>query len=128
MAARTTPGAAVPPPPHLSVEDRLRQLEERIEELTASKPWFASLPGWFLNLFSGVTIIVLIGFGYWLGGMNTALAQNTDKVNKVYDVLLESKDSVTTRLNAIELQLAAIDKKLSDRESVLTMKKNQTGH
>ncbi|MCA1567829.1 MAG: hypothetical protein LC803_19720 [Acidobacteria bacterium] len=108
MAART-------PPSSLGVEERLHQLEERLAALDVSKPWFATFPTWVLNLLSGLSLVVVLGFAYWLGSLSTSLKQNTEKTDKLYSIVLESKDSLTARLGVIETKLDSIDRKLSER-------------
>ncbi len=119
MATRTTS----PPTPSSTnelneLEDRIKALESRYSTVTAppAMPVAPEKPNnhWVSNLLQGVTLITIVGFAFWLGTLSTNLRQNTEKVDKMYSVVLESKDSISARLAVIETKLDAIDKRLAE--------------
>jgi hypothetical protein len=68
---------------------------------------------WLLGS-SGVSLAVLLGDVFWLGSMKSTVTTASDKVDKMYQIALENKDSLASRTSVIETKLDAIDKKLSD--------------
>jgi hypothetical protein len=115
-------------PPRVSsdLENRVRALESR--HLTTTIPT-SSLPenhnnSWFTNLLQGVTLAALVGFAFWLGTLSTSIKQSSERVDKIYGVVLESKDSMSARLNIIETKLDTIDKKLTELAATPVARQN----
>jgi len=101
-------------PPQTTLEERLRQLEEHLKKLTAAQvvnPVASFMERWL----PGITLLTIIGFAYWLGNLSSTLNQTSDKVDKVYAQVLESKDSLSARTSVIEAKLDSIDKKISEQ-------------
>ncbi len=114
MATQTSPPQTQPFNPDL--ERRVQALETR--HLTTNVPP-TSLPekpsnSWFANLFQGLTLAAIVGCAFWLGTLNTGIKQNTERVDKIYGIVLESRDSMSARLSVIETKLDAIDRKLTE--------------
>jgi flagellar biosynthesis chaperone FliJ len=101
--------------PHLNLEDlaeRVKSLEERVSILTAPKHRLAK---WLPTVFSGLTVLSVISFAFWLGSLNATVKQDTERLGKLYAITVESKDSLTAQLSAINAKLDSIDKKLAEQ-------------
>ncbi len=83
----------------LSLEQRIAHVESLIKWLLTS---------------SGVTFATVVGIAFWLGGMSNKLTTSSAKVDKVYELVLENKDSLASRTSVIETKLDSIDKKVSE--------------
>src|SRR5690242_20143146 len=66
------------------------------------------IPQWLTPILQGVTILVLLGCAYWLGGINNTVNRTAATVDKLSD----SKEKITNRLATIETKLDAMDKKI----------------
>jgi hypothetical protein len=95
------------------IEDRLRDLEKKYEVLTLTiRP--PRVPSWIANLLSGITLASIIGFAFWLGSINSKINEHGDKIDKLNEVVLQSRESLTSRVSAVEAKLDSIDKKLDE--------------
>src|SRR5947209_3211962 len=102
------------------LDERLTYIEARLAELTAYRsaaPLPTNVPAnsWLSNLLQGVTLLSIIGFAFWLGSLSNKIADNSTKIDKLYGIVLESRDSISSRLSGIEAKLDAIDKKISEQ-------------
>lgn len=70
--------------------------------------------------FSGVTLVGVLVFAFWLGGINSKVSASSDTINRVHGVVLESKDSLQTRTGVIENRLNTIDARLASMEANLS--------
>jgi hypothetical protein len=72
----------------------------------------------FLLTGTGVTLVVVVGVSFWfgslLGTINVTTAKSSEKVDKVYQVVWENKDSLAIRATLVESKLETMDKKLTD--------------
>ncbi|PYS81670.1 MAG: hypothetical protein DMF67_15920 [Acidobacteria bacterium] len=91
------------------LEERTRTLEAKMQERESASTAPAS---WLGNLLQGVTLLSIIGFAFWLGGMSGKVTATSDKVDKLNSVVLESRDSLSSRMATVEAKLDSIDKKL----------------
>jgi len=96
-------------------------MEERIVERIRRE--YAPVPApratvdgsaWLTKVLPGVTLLSIIAFAFWLGSLHNTIKQNSEKLDKISGVVLESKDSLTSRTSIIEAKLDSIDKKLTD--------------
>ena len=81
----------------LTTEQRVSRLENYLKALLGA---------------TGLTIGALLYGAYWLGTLNTTVLKSSEKVDKVYSIVLENKDSLTSRTSIIETKLDVLDKKL----------------
>ena len=81
-------------------------LDYRVSVLERQMKWLLSS--------SGLSLVVLLAGVFWLGGMKSTVSSSSDKVDKMYQIALENKDSLASRTIVIEAKLDAIDKKLTD--------------
>lgn len=116
MASRVPPGS-IP-----DLETKLHEMEERIVERIRREYAPAPAPratvdesAWLAKVLPGVTLLSIIAFAFWLGSLHNTIKQNSEKLDKISGVVLESKDSLTSRTSIIEAKLDSIDKKLTDR-------------
>jgi hypothetical protein len=75
------------------------------------------------NLYEGITLVGVIGAAFWLGTMSISLKQNSDKLDKLYGAVLESKDSLNARTSVIESKLDAINEKIQIDKKLEELKK-----
>lgn len=93
-----------------NIETQISLLTTTVRSLTAEqKP---KGPSFLFNLLQGVTLLSIIGFAFWLGGMSAKITATSDKVDKISAVVLESRDSISSRMASVEAKLDSIDKKL----------------
>ncbi|MCA1612821.1 MAG: hypothetical protein LC800_01455 [Acidobacteria bacterium] len=91
--------------PPQSLEDRLKQLEEQLRGLTQAKsPLEAFLAKWL----PGITIVAMIGFAFWLGGLSNKIEASSSRTEQ----LINWKDTVTTRLSVIETEIKGVNNEL----------------
>jgi len=62
----------------------------------------------------GITLAGVAALAFWFGSLKTTVEGSTIKTDKVYEIVLENKDSLATRTGVIESKLDSIDKKLTD--------------
>ena len=97
-------------PPAQDVEERLRRIEERINAAGASLyPGAAPL---LVRWAPGITFVSIIAFAFWLGALTNTASQNSAKLDRVYGIVIESRDSLSSRTSVIEAELGAIDQRL----------------
>jgi flagellar capping protein FliD len=109
-------------PPHASsAESSTQSLEAGPLPPVPSSTYEASsnrhnaVPAWLAPILQGVTVVILIGFAFWFGGLNKTVEQTA----KTVEELRASKESMGNRLTAIETELRAIETELrSTKESV----------
>lgn len=67
---------------------------------------------------TGLTLVLIVGATYWLGRtlatVDATVQTSSARVNTVYQVVLENKDSLATRTSLIESKLNMIDTKLDE--------------
>ena len=66
----------------------------------------------FPNFYEGVTLVGIISAAFWLGTMSADLKRNSDKLDKLSSAVSESKDSLLSRMSAIEVKVDAINEKI----------------
>jgi hypothetical protein len=81
-------------------------LEQRIDQVEKLLKWLLTA--------SGLSLAMIVGVAFWLGGMSTKVSDSSMKVDKIYAVVLENKDSLASRTSVIETKLDVIDKKVTD--------------
>ena len=102
--------AATLPPTTEAIEELRRQIGELRKAVNS--PNSSALPSWLSPLLQGVTILTIAAGGFWLGSVNRSVTQTSDRVDKIYTILVESKDSLAARTSVSEARLESIDKKL----------------
>ena len=60
----------------------------------------------------GLTAAVVVGLAFWFGSLRTTVADSSAKTDKLYDIVLESADSLKERTGVIENELKDINKGL----------------
>ena len=92
-------------------------LEQRITNIERLLKW--------LGGFSGVSLVVLLGFAYFLGGINTKVTSSEQTVTKMAaDV--SGKDGLTVKTALIEQRLGSIDENLKSMSLTLDAIRIQT--
>ena len=95
-------------PPHTKKAPTLEQRVTNIET------WLK----WLLRA-SGVTLVGLLVFAFWLGTISTKVSSAEQTSAKVYSAVVESKDSLQVRTSLMENRLVSIDERLSSMDSKL---------
>jgi hypothetical protein len=113
--SRNKPGISGVPD---ELDERLTYIEARLDKLNeamyrSAMPTNGTPHSWLSNLLQGVTLLSIIGFAFWLGSMSNKISDSSAKIDKLYSVVLESRDSISSRLSGIEAKLDGIDNKLS---------------
>jgi len=83
----------------------LQELDRRVSRLEI-----------YAKILSGgvtVTIAGIAAFAFWFGGLRTTVSDAAIKTDRVYGIVLENSDSLSTRTRVIETQLKQIDEKLT---------------
>ena len=97
--------------PPQTTEERLKHIEEQVRVLSYVQP-YSPVTSFLEKWLPGITLLTIIGFSFWLGTLSSTIKQTSDKVDKVYSQVLESKDSLTARTSVVEAKLEVMDKKL----------------
>jgi len=87
-------------------------LEQRISHIEFLLKLFGSL--------SGVSLVLLLGFAFWLGTLSTKVSTSSDTIDKVYRSVSGDRDSLQSRTSVIESKLTSIDNKLTSMDANLT--------
>lgn len=87
-------------------------LEQRVSNI---ETWLK----WLLRA-SGVTLVGLLGFVFWLGTISSKVSNAEQTTTKVYGAVAENKDSLLVRTSLIENRLGSIDEKLSSMDAKLS--------
>ena len=110
-------------PPRPALEKRIKELEEavaglsRFNTIVAQAPAAPAVPerrSWLEKWFPGISLVAFAAFAFWLGSIHSSLSHYADRTEKVYSIILESKDSLSARTSVIESKLDAINKKLDE--------------
>lgn len=94
----------------LSIEQRITNIERLLK---------------WLGGFSGISLIALLGFAYWLGGINTKVATSEDLLKSLTENV-SGKEGLLVRTKLIEKDLNEVGTKLTSMDSKLDTIKNQT--
>lgn len=106
----------------LSIEERIKKLEAVIDRLSMSAAQEAK-PSFITNLLQGVTLLSIVAFAFWFGTLNGKVDQATIKVDTLTSAISgATKDSLSSRLTAVETKLDSIDKTLASIDSKLDKK------
>lgn len=98
--------------PQMKAEAHQLTLEQRIINIERLLKW--------LGGFSGLSLVVLLAFAYWLGGISAKVASSEQTINKLAtDVsgkegLLVRTSLIESRLNSMDTTLTSINGKLDD--------------
>lgn len=101
------------------LDERLTYIKEQIELLRPKNLSF------FSTLLQGVTILAIISFAFWLGQLSSKISETSTKVDRLYGLTVESRDSLSARLSAVQAKIDAIDKKL---DSALSQPRNRASN
>jgi tetrahydromethanopterin S-methyltransferase subunit G len=101
-------------PPQTPLEERLRQIEERLEKLNGTQV-SSSVTSFLEKWLPGFSVIAIVGFAFWFGGFSGKIDANTAKVDK----LMMWQDTATTRLGTIDNRLSVIETKLDNNQGKL---------
>jgi hypothetical protein len=71
-------------------------------------------PSWLGSLLQGLTLVSVVAAAFWLGSLSNKLSETSAKTDRLYSVVLESRDSISARMSAMEAKLDSIDKKLDE--------------
>ena len=88
----------------LSLEHRVSRME-----------WLLRL----LGALSGLSLVGILGFAFWLGGLSSKLSNSADTASRIYGALAENKDSLLVRTGVIEHRLDSLEKRLESVEKKL---------
>lgn len=86
-------------------------IEQRISNIEFLLKLFGGL--------SGVSLVALLGFAFWLGSISTKVSTSSDTINRVYGSVSENKDSLQVRTSVIESKLTNIDANITSINSSL---------
>jgi hypothetical protein len=62
----------------------------------------------------GLTLAGIVALAFWFGSLKATLMDTSARTDKVYEVVLESKDSLKERTSVIETELKALNKNLEN--------------
>lgn len=86
-------------------------LEQRVNNI---ENWLK----WLLRA-SGVTLVGLLAFAFWLGTISSKVSNSEQTVNKVYGAVSEDPNSLLVRTSLIESRLTGVDNKLTSMDGKL---------
>jgi tetrahydromethanopterin S-methyltransferase subunit B len=84
-------------------------LEQRVSNIEM----FARL----LGALSGLSLIGILSFAFWLGTVSTKVSASTETADRVYRVVAENKDSLLVRTGVIESRLGALETRMDRLEA-----------
>lgn len=101
--------------------ERLAVLEARLDNLMLLEARVKRAEGrsWIVNVFGSITLVGIVGFAFFLGSMNNSITRASEKSDKIYSVVLESKDNLASRASVIESRLDTIDSRLDTMDKKL---------
>lgn len=71
---------------------------------------------WLLRA-SGLTLVGLLAFAFWLGTISAKVSHSEETINKVYGAVSENPNSLMVRTSLIEAKLTELDKKFSSMDA-----------
>jgi hypothetical protein len=98
-------------PPHAKPSQVQVSLEQRITNIEKLLKW--------LGGFSGLSMIGLLSFAFFLGSLNTKVSSSEATINKVHEDVSTGERSLLVRTSLIESRLSSIDTKLSTMDTKL---------
>lgn len=112
-------------PPAPTVEARIREIELNMERLSRVNTNIAPVPAtearsWLERWFPGISLVAFTAFAFWLGTISATVNNAAARTEKVYAIVLESKDSLTARTSVIESRISVIESRISVIESRTT--------
>lgn len=96
----------------MSPQTRTQTLEQR---LTQTETWLR----WLLRA-SGITLVGLLAFAFWLGTISAKVSNTEQMVNKLYAAVSEDPNSLMVRTSLLENRLTLVENRLTVVESKLT--------
>jgi len=90
----------------------LETLDRRISSIENVLKW--------LGRMSGLSLVILLGFAFWLGSLTSTVSTSSDTISRVYGAVSENKDSLQARTSVIESRLINVEGRLTNVESRLT--------
>lgn len=86
-------------------------LEQRVKNI---ETWLK----WLLRA-SGITLVGLLVFAFWLGTISSKVSTSSETINRVYGSVSEGSDSLQVRTGKIETRLSSIDANLTTMNASL---------
>lgn len=68
---------------------------------------------------SGLSLVGILAFAFWLGTVNAKVSASSETINRVYGAVAENKDSLLVRTSLIEHRLGNVEKRLDSVEARL---------
>jgi hypothetical protein len=82
-----------------NVEQRIASLELKVNALLAGV---------------SISVVGIVALSFWFGTLKTTVSNASIKTDKIYEVVLENKDSLNTRTGILENKLDGLDRKVGD--------------
>jgi hypothetical protein len=98
-------------PHNMAPQAKRETLEQRV---TGIENWLK----WLLRA-SGITLVGLLAFAFWLGTISSKVSSSEQTVNKVYGAVSEDPNSLLVRTSLIESRLNGVELKLNSMDSKL---------
>jgi hypothetical protein len=99
--------------------ERKRPLLERAAQPVAStlSLW---LPGVITSILQGFTVVGLLGFVFWFGGVSTTVADTAARVKALEDAVSgDRRESLSNRLSVVETKMSVVETKLDNIDKKL---------
>jgi len=103
--------------PQAKPQAKAASIEQRITNIERLLKW--------LGGFSGVSLVMLLGFAYWLGGINSKVS-TSQEVLKQMSLDVSGKDGLLVRTKSTEDKLGTITDQLKSMDVKLDTIRNQT--
>lgn len=119
-------------PPKATVEARIREIELNMERLSRVNTNVAPVPAtdprsWLERWFPGISLVAFTAFAFWLGTISATVNNAVARTEKVYGIVLESKDGLTARTSVIESRIGVIESRISVIESRIGVIESRIG-
>ena len=95
----------------MSPQARTQTLEQRV---TQTETWLR----WLLRA-SGITLVGLLAFAFWLGTISAKVSNTEQMVNKLYAAVSEDPNSLMVRASLIENRFTFVENRLTVVEGKL---------
>lgn len=102
------------------LERQILALENRAERSGSQPPTAAGMTSWLGSLLQGITTVSIVAAAFWLGSLSNKLAETSVKTDKLYGIVLESRDGLSARVTSIEAKLDSMETKLDSIDRKLT--------
>jgi hypothetical protein len=85
-----------------------------------TSPLSTWLPGAITSVLQGITLVTLLGFTFWFGGLNKTVENTSERLKTVESAVSgDRRDSLSSRMTMVETKLDNLDNRMGVIETKL---------